>query len=116
MHRGLFIDLDFVALMGPIAVIAYPAARGIRSEDQAAVDKHSASFKAYADDHKLWSRVEALVLQAPFLSPLHLQANYDAIDRDVTRAMLHAEKQARRPSGQYAWSPKLREVGLLARY
>ncbi|KAI2492600.1 hypothetical protein MHU86_21950 [Fragilaria crotonensis] len=30
--------------------------------------------------------------------------------------MLHAEKQARRPSGKYAWSPKLREAGLTARY
>jgi hypothetical protein len=116
MHRGMFIDLDFEALMGPIAAIVHPAARGIRSEDQASVDKYIISFKAYADDHKIWSRVAALVLQAPFLSPVHLQANYDAIDRDVTRAMLHAEKQARRPSGQYAWSPKLREVGLLARY
>ena len=30
--------------------------------------------------------------------------------------MLHAEKMAKKPSGKYAWSPKLREAGLLARY
>jgi hypothetical protein len=30
--------------------------------------------------------------------------------------MLHAEKQAKRPSGKNAWSPRLREAGLLARY
>jgi hypothetical protein len=30
--------------------------------------------------------------------------------------MLHAEKEAKRPSGKYAWSPKLPEAGLLARY
>jgi hypothetical protein len=30
--------------------------------------------------------------------------------------MLHAKKQAKRPSGKYAWSPKLREAGLVARY
>jgi hypothetical protein len=41
---------------------------------------------------------------------------YDAIDRDITCAMLHAEKLARRPAGKYAWSPKLREAGLMARY
>ncbi|KAI2498235.1 hypothetical protein MHU86_16262 [Fragilaria crotonensis] len=30
--------------------------------------------------------------------------------------MIHAEKEAKRPSGKYAWSPKLREAGLLTRY
>jgi hypothetical protein len=58
----------------------------------------------------------ALVLQAANLSADQLQQPYDAIDRDVTRAMLHAEKQAKRPAGKYSWSPKLREVGLLTLY
>ena len=44
------------------------------------------------------------------------QESYDAIDRDVMRAMLSAEKAAKRPTGKYVWSPKLREHGLLTRY
>ena len=44
------------------------------------------------------------------------QDTYDSIDRDITRAMLHAEKQAKQNTGKYSWSPKLREAGLLARY
>jgi hypothetical protein len=44
------------------------------------------------------------------------QESYDAIDRDVTRAMLSAKKAAKRPTGKYVWPPKLREHGLLTRY
>jgi hypothetical protein len=35
------------------------------------------------------------------------QESYDAIDRDVTRAMLSTEKAVKRPTGKYVWSPKL---------
>jgi hypothetical protein len=37
-RRGLFVDLNFEALLGSIGAIAPPVARGIRSEDQPAVD------------------------------------------------------------------------------
>jgi hypothetical protein len=49
--------------------------------------------------------------------PLHrCKDNYNALDREITRAMLHSVKSSKRPAGKYAWSPKLREAGLLARY
>ena len=115
-HRGLFIDLDFTTLLGSVDSIAPPAARGIRSEDQRSVDRYVEAFKAYADDHNLWTRVQELELQSAFMPLAQVELSYNSIDRDVTRAMLHAEKQAKRPSGKYAWSPKLREAGLLARY
>jgi hypothetical protein len=53
---------------------------------------------------------------ASSLTAQQCKTSYDALDRDITRAMLHAEKEAKRPSGRYEWSPKLREAGLLARY
>ena len=50
-----------------------------------------------------------LVTNARFMPPQHRKT--------VIWGMLHAEKMAKKPSGKYAWSPKLREVGLLlARY
>ena len=52
----------------------------------------------------------------PINAPRSVKDCYDAIDRDVTRGMLHAEKMAKRITGKYAWSPKLREAGLMARY
>ncbi|KAI2502680.1 hypothetical protein MHU86_11805 [Fragilaria crotonensis] len=96
--------------------IAPPKARALRSEDQPSVDRYLESFKQYADDHRLWDRVADLTTVASTLTPEQCKESFDAIDRDVTRGMLHAEKQARRPSGKYAWSPKLREAGLTARY
>ena len=80
------------------------------------MDRYLTAFKQYASDHNLWDRVDALTTAASSLSPDQCKERYDAIDRDVTRGMLHAERQAKRPSGKYAWSPRLREAGLLARY
>ena len=115
-HCGLLVDFDFRALRGSISPLAPVAAHGIRSEDQPSVDRYTSAFTAYcADAHNLWARVSELALNAPFLPAQHLQDCYNVIDRDVTRGMLHAKKQAKRPSGKYAWSPKLREAGLVAR-
>ena len=115
-HRGLFIDLDFKELMGPVDTILPPPSRGIRSDDQPSVDRYLTAFTAYADEHNIWNRVSELSVLAPSIPQRHLKECYDAIDRDVTRGILHAEKQAKRSTGRFAWSPKLREAGLLARY
>ena len=115
-HRGLFIDLDFQQLLGPVASIVPSSARRLKSEDQPSVDRYLEAFNKYAEDHKLWSRVKELCLVAPTMPAHHCKMSFDAIDRDVTRAMIHAEKLCRRPAGKYAWSPKLREAGLVARY
>jgi hypothetical protein len=42
--------------------------------------------------------------------------NYDALNRDITRAILHAKKRAKRHSGKFVSSPKLRKAELLTRY
>ena len=115
-HRGLFIDVDFTQLMGSVDAITPTKARILCSEDQQSVDRYLEAFKQYADDHQLWTRVKELTTVASSLTPAQCKESFDAIDRDVTRGMLHAEKQARKPAGKYAWSPKLREAGLLARY
>lgn len=115
-HRGLFVDLDFSTLMGSVENIVPSPARGINSEDQPAVDKYLEAFKKYATDHNIWSRVKDLQTVAPFMTTEQVKEGFDKIDRDVTRAMLHAEKQAKRPKGRFAWSPKLREAGLTARF
>ena len=33
-HRGLFVDIDFQALLGAVGPISSPAARSINSDDQ----------------------------------------------------------------------------------
>ena len=104
-------------MLGSVGPIAPFAARGINSEDQPSVDRYIAAFLEYIKDHNLRQRVTELVVNAPFMPSQHCKDCFDAIDRDVTRGMLHAEKMAKKPSGKYAcWSPKLWEAGLLARY
>ena len=115
-HRGIFIDLDFTTLMGSVPLLTPKKGRALRSEDQPSVDRYLEAFKQYADDHRLWDRVAELQVVAPTMTADQCKLCFDAIDRDMTRAMLHAEKAARRPAGKYAWSPKLREAGLKARY
>ena len=115
-HRGIYVDLDFHTLLGPIASIRPAKVRQLKSEDQSSVDRYVEAFQAYAKAHNLWQRVNDLAVVASSL-PLHrCKDNFDALNRDITRAMLHSEKSAKRPAGKYAWSPKLREAGLLARY
>ena len=115
-HRGLYVDLDITQLMGAVDKITPSKARVLRSDDQPSVDRYLAAFTKYAEDHHLWDRVKELTILAPSLPTDVCKQNFDAIDRDVTRGMLYAERQAKRPSGKFAWSPKLREAGLLARY
>ncbi len=102
--------------MGAVDSITPSPARGHNSENQVTVDRYLEALKKYFLDHKIQRRVRELVTIAPSLNPQQCKESYDVIDRDITRAMLHAEKEAKRPAGKYAWSPKLRESGLLARY
>ena len=65
-------------------------------------------FKKYVAEHNVRELLDALSLVARTMPQTSRQErSYDAIDRDVTRAMLSAEKAAKRPTGKYVWSPKL---------
>ena len=102
--------------MGIVHSIPASSARCLQSENQLSVDRYLVSFKKYVTEHNVWDRVKDLTLVASTMSSEHCKQAYDAIDRDVTRAMLHAENECKRPAGKYAWSPKLWDAGLLARY
>ena len=64
-------------------------------------------LKEYVAEHNVRERLDALSLVAHTMPQTSRQESYDAIDRDVTCAMLSAEKAAKRPTGKYVWSPKL---------
>lgn len=94
--------------MGLVDPIVPTKARVLRLEDQPSVDRYLEAFKRYPDDHhRLWDRVNDLTTAASPMTSAKCKLSFDAIDRDVTRAMLHAEIEARRPAGKYAWSPML---------
>ena len=74
-----------------------------------------ASVKKYYEDHRIFERMDRLKKQPTRMSTKQVRCRInDAPDRDMGRAMLNAEKQLRPPPRQYAaWSPDLREAGLL---
>ena len=102
--------------MGKVNNILPAPARGLHLENQVSVDHYLTAFKKYSADHNIVARVKDLTTTANALTAEQCKIAIDVIDRDITRAVLHAEKEAKRPAGKYAWSPKLREAGLLARY
>ena len=112
-HRGLFLDFDFQALLGQVDTITPHPNRRLKSEDPVTTEKYLEVLKEYVAEHNVRELLDALSLVARTMPQTSRQErSYDAIDRDVTRAMLSAEKAAKRPTGKYVWSPKLREHGL----
>ena len=95
--------------MGQVDNITRQANRQLNSEDPIATDRYLAAFKKYADDHDICGRLDDLKLVINSMTLHRVRECYNSIDRDITRAMLHAEKTAKKPSGKYVWSPELRK-------
>ena len=107
-HGGLFVDFDFQALLGQVDTITPHANRRLKSEDPVTTENYLEVFKEYVAEHNIRERLDALsLLVAHTMPPTSRQERYDAIDRDVTRAMLSAENAAKRHTSKYVWSPKL---------
>ncbi len=111
-HRGLFVDLDFASLMGAVHGIPPAQSRRLQYENPLSVERYLEAFTQYEKDHNIHQRIHDLKAAASSMPVERCTSCYDAIDRDVTRAMLHAEKQSKRT----AWSPNLRNAGLVAQY
>ena len=115
-HQGLFLDFDFQALLGQVDTITPHANRRLKLEDSVTTEKYLEVLKEYVIEHNVRERLDLLSLGAHTMPQTSRQESYNAIDRDVTCAMLSAEKAAKRPAGKYMWSPRLREHGWLTRY
>jgi hypothetical protein len=111
-HRGLFVDLDFASLMGAVHDIPPAQSSRLLYENPLSVERYLEAFTQYEKDHNIHQRIHDLKAAASSMPVERCTSCYDAIDRDVTRAMLHAEKQSKRT----AWSPNLRNAGLVAQY
>ena len=105
----MFIDFDCQALLDQVDTITPHVNRRLKSEDPVTTEKYLELFKFFVAEHNVRERLGALSLVAHTMPPISRQESYDAIDRDVTRVMLSAEIAAKRPTGKYVWSPKLRE-------
>jgi hypothetical protein len=95
-HRDLFLDVDLTALLGgELAKILPPALRGISSNSPNA-EKYIDSVWKHLADHNVDNRAKKIFVAIaqsaiPVCPPLQDASN--RLDRDLTRAMLHAEKK-----------------------
>jgi hypothetical protein len=95
-HRGMHVDLNISALLhGKIAKMATPSTRGVRSNSIRKVERYKAEVTRYFEDHKIENRLEKLKEKTKDEWTANDNAELEAVDRDITRAMLAAEKKCR---------------------
>ena len=118
-HRSLFADLDLQALLGytiPPSNFPSPAARLLKAGNPELVASYVASMSEYYANHKMSERIDRLYETFTTMSREQVRSTLEAWDADQGRAMTAAEKSLRKPPCQYAWSPALRNAGLLLCY
>ena len=116
-HRALFADLHVPSLLSSTpSLIAPSSIRALYSDNPAKVKKYNEEMTKYYDDHRIFKRMDRLKQQSPHMTRKQVSSRLNALNRDMGRAMLHAENQLRIPPRKYAWSPDLRKAGLLLRY
>ena len=117
-HRGLFIDIDLTALLGgELAKLLPSALRGISSNSPHG-EKYINNILTYFEEHNIFARAQvvfaALDASTIPISPSLLVA-VNRLDRDITRAMLHAENQCRQPE-RPPWSHALHLASKAVRF
>ena len=74
--------------------------------------KYLGAVNEYLTSHKVFDRLNLLVhLNLSNNSLQKIQAAYESLDRDITAALLNAERRSARASYGYPWSPKLMRCG-----
>jgi hypothetical protein len=92
-HRGLFIDIDAEALLqGHIAELDNANGRGISSSSPKTIAKYKQLVLQYFDRHRISDRIKDLATTMPD----QLETRLNAIDRDISRALISAETCVRR--------------------
>jgi hypothetical protein len=117
-HRGLFVDIDMDKLLGSPSVELTPGRRrSINSRDPLLVAKYKPALMEYLEEHKVERRLADLLGQAEdgLIGAVSMSWKLNAIDRDLTRGMLHAEAKCRGPHRQ-PWSPALVHARTSVRY
>lgn len=118
-HRGLFVDIDPNTILGqPLTTqnIDSPRSRSLKSGNPELVEAYHEAMKQYYKEHKMVERMQQLFSTHTTLSRSKLKKKLEQWDQDQGRAMANAERIITKPRKPYAWSPTLRDAGLLYRY
>jgi hypothetical protein len=118
-HRSLFVDIDFAALLqydpGKNPIVS-PKSRNLRASNPELVAAYHQAMLSYYADHGMERRIQDLFQNFTTMSNDNIRIALEAWDRDQGRAMKHAESVIAKPRRPYAWSPELRNAGILKRY
>lgn len=118
-HRPCYIDLDSTILFQEdTPSITPPIYRGLQTLDPRLTTEYINIVNKQIQYHKLDTRIQSLEAQATTGQwHDHHIAEYEAIDRLLTEAMLSAEKQiSKKVSTTYVWSPTLKQSIAALRY
>jgi hypothetical protein len=98
-HRPLYIYIDFIRLLGyPVHGKIHVIERGIKLQDPRLIDAYQATLIQQLINHNVGPRVDALYTVNPSVWASHHESRFNAIDRDVERAMHCAANNCRRKS------------------
>ena len=110
-HRAQYIDINILNLLElNIHDIGAPASRRLRSSDPKCIEKYIEKLKENLLHHKVFERMENLWVDIANQVVLNQEQveTYEAIDRDVFRLCVNAEKNIKMHKNmKYVWSPAL---------
>jgi hypothetical protein len=104
-HRGLFVDIDEVALFGAtLNTLLPPVTRTITSKSNQMIKKFLQAIKKQDVVHQMLLDLVELKKRDKWNQHHHIQL--ETIDQNFTKLLLTAEKQCAIPI-EYPWSPQL---------
>jgi hypothetical protein len=118
-HRGLYVDLDTQSILKSNleqSPISASASWSLKTGNPELVELYHTAMLQYYADHKMEERLDKMFKKKDKLKPSKLRHLLEQWDADQGRAMKHAESILARPHKPFAWSPILRNSGLLLRY
>jgi hypothetical protein len=114
----MYVDLDAVSLFGGATDDQVAASsRGFTSKNEKKTKKYLDELDKYFLDHKIDSRIDLLMEEAPRITRNQLKRWYEGIYNDISRGMLASERKVR-PYGtfKFEWSPELDKARYCLRY
>ena len=98
-HRPVFLDLNMTKCFGQdISCLVSPPNRSLFSSSPTKCEQYTTRLHSLMNNHNIFSRIERLSTIDTTTDRPQAVELAEAIDRDVTRLMLAAEKSIKRPS------------------
>ena len=112
-HRALYIDLDEHSLFKDSSTDpTAPSHRLLRLRNPEQCARYLALLNQYLTSHNVFTCLSLMADLAPPEHPLEtITSVYKSINRDITAALLNAEKRSACASYGYPWSPTLMRCG-----